>query len=99
MSNEEVNRTTRQDLIEYFSRQTGHSLSESKQLVDAVIRGIVYLADHSDYLQISGFGRFENRQRRGRVHSNPIQGEHKVIPASTVLWFTAAKGLRQIEEE
>lgn len=88
-------RATRQDLIEYVAKHHGIPLAEAKQLVFTMLSGIVWLADHSDYLMINGFGRFENRQRKGRVHSNSIQGGEKIIPPSTVLWFTAAKGLKQ----
>lgn len=94
-----VIRTTRQDLIEYVAKKQGIPLSEAKQLVFSVLSGIVFLADHSDYLMINGFGRFENRQRKGRLHSNSIQGGAKLLPPSTVLWFTAAKGLKQVMED
>jgi nucleoid DNA-binding protein len=92
-------RATRQDLIEYVAKHHGIPLAEAKQLVFTMLSGIVWLADHSDYLMINGFGRFENRQRKGRVHTNLIQGGEKVIPPSTVLWFTAAKGLKQPLDE
>lgn len=99
MAEQDTSRTTRQDLIEFVAQRHGISLNEAKQLVFSVLAGVVYLADHSDYLHISGFGRFENRHRKGRVQTNPIQGEAKVLPPSTVLWFTAAQGLKRVDEE
>ncbi len=95
----ELRRATRQDLIEFVAKRHGLPLSEAKALVFSVLSGIVYLADHNDYLLLNGFGRFENRERKGRVHTNSIQGGEKVIPPSTVLWFTAAKGLKQTHED
>lgn len=95
----EASRATRQDLIEFVANRHGIPLAEAKALVFSVLSGIVYLADHNNYLMINGFGRFENRERKGRVHTNSIQGGEKVIPPSTVLWFTAAKGLKQTHED
>lgn len=95
----EAGRATRQDLIEFVAKRHGIHLSEAKALVFSVLSGVVYLADHNDYLLINGFGRFDNRERKGRVHKNSIQGGEKVIPPSTVLWFTAAKGLKQMHED
>ena len=95
----DIIRATRQDLIEFVAQQRGITQAEAKQVVFTVLSGIVFLADRSDYLMINGFGRFENRQRKGRLHSNSIQGGEKLIPPSTVLWFTAAKGLKQVMED
>lgn len=66
----EAGRATRQDLIEFVAKRHGIHLSEAKALVFSVLSGVVYLADHNDYLLINGFGRFENRERKGRVHKN-----------------------------
>lgn len=99
------NRTTKQDLIRYLVERTGGddhpplTEEEAKDCVNLVLRGIVFLADNSDYLQISGFGRFQNRARAARTHTNPIQGRARVVPARTVLWFTASKTLALLDEE
>lgn len=103
---EHTNRTTKQDLAEYLVEHTRNeqgeetlTVAQAGALVHKMLMGVVYLADNSDYLQISGFGRFQNRARAARRHTNPIQGAEKIVPARTVLWFTASKTLALIEEE
>lgn len=85
----------RQDLIQYVANEAGLSMSEAKNAVDTMLAGVVYLVDTNPYLQISGFGRFERRERSARVNKKPIAGGAPIInEAYETVWFTASPTLQ-----
>jgi DNA-binding protein HU-beta len=49
-------------------------------------------------VQITGFGHFELRTRKGRSMRNPKTGKQVVVPASVAPVFRAGKGLKEAVE-
>ena len=85
----------RQDLIQYVANEAGLSMSQAKQVVDTMLKGIVHLVDTAPYLQISGFGRFETRDRKARVNLKPIAGGSPIVNEGySTIWFRASPTLQ-----
>jgi DNA-binding protein HU-beta len=86
------------DLVAEFADGASMNKTDAAKLVDTLFdpsSGII--ADtlrRGQKVQISGFGTFEARRRKGRTGRNPRTGEEIMIPPSTTASFRAGKALK-----
>ncbi|MCI5050139.1 MAG: integration host factor subunit alpha [Rickettsiales bacterium] len=85
---------TRADLGNAVYREIGLSLSESTDLVDAVIEEISAALEQGDTVKLSSFGTFKLRQKKERIGRNPKTGVEVPISPRTVLSFSASNILK-----
>ena len=85
---------TRADLSNAVYRDLGLSLSESTQLVDAVLEEMIGALETQDSLKLSSFGTFTVRQKRQRVGRNPKTGVEVPITPRAVISFNASNILK-----
>ncbi len=85
---------TRADLSNAVYREIGLSLSESTDLVDAVIEEISVALEQGDTVKLSSFGTFKLRFKKQRVGRNPKTGVEVPISPRTVLSFNASNILK-----
>jgi len=85
---------TRADLSNSVYREIGLSLSESTDLVDAVIEEISRALEEGDTVKLSSFGTFKLRSKKQRVGRNPKTGVEVPISPRTVLSFSASNILK-----
>ncbi len=86
---------TRADLSNAVYREIGLSLSESTQLVDAVLEEISAALTEGKPVKLSSFGTFKLRRKKQRVGRNPKTGVEVPITPRTVLTFSASNILKQ----
>ena len=86
---------TRADLSAVVYRDLGLSLSESTQLVDAVLEEMIDALEREDSLKLSSFGTFTIRRKKQRIGRNPKTGVEVPITPRTVLSFNASNILKQ----
>jgi integration host factor subunit alpha len=86
---------TRADLANEVYREVGLSLSESNDLVDAVIDEMVVAMEAGEEVKISSFGTFKIRHKNERVGRNPKTGVEVPISARNVLSFNASNILKK----
>lgn len=86
---------TRADLSNAVYREIGLSLSESTDLVDAVIDEVVNSLEAGETVKLSSFGTFKLRHKKQRVGRNPKTGVEVPISPRTVLSFNASNILKQ----
>lgn len=79
------------DLIKEVAEDLGFAQVNAKQLVDAVFDKITTHADAGDKVSLSGFGKFEMRDRAARTGRNPRTGEPAPVAAKRVLAFKPFK--------
>ncbi|MEX1207618.1 MAG: HU family DNA-binding protein [Acidimicrobiia bacterium] len=72
----------------------GGSKAMGAAAVDAVFEAISKALAKGDEVQVSGFGKFEVRNRPARTGRNPRTGESLQIAASKAPGFKAAKNLK-----
>lgn len=72
----------------------GGSKAMGAAAVDAVFDAIAKALAKGDEVQVSGFGKFEVRNRPARTGRNPRTGESLQIAASKAPGFKAAKSLK-----
>lgn len=85
---------TRADLSNAVYREIGLSLSESTDLVDAVIEEISSALEKNDQVKLSSFGTFKVRIKKPRVGRNPKTGVEVPISQRKVLSFNASNILK-----
>ncbi len=86
---------TRSDLSNSIYREIGLSLSESTDLVDAVIDEISAALEEGEVVKLSSFGTFKLRQKKERVGRNPKTGVEVPITPRTVLSFNASNIMKK----
>ncbi|MAR57017.1 MAG: integration host factor subunit alpha [Rickettsiales bacterium] len=86
---------TRADLSNAVYREIGLSLTESTELVDAVIDEIGDALESGESVKLSTFGTFKLRSKKERVGRNPKTGIEVPISPRTVLSFTASNILKE----
>jgi len=85
---------TRADLSNAVYREIGLSLSESTQLVDAVLEEICTALGEGSSVKLSSFGTFKLRRKKERIGRNPKTGVEVPITPRTVLSFNASNILK-----
>lgn len=85
---------TRADLGNAVYREIGLSLSESTDLVDAVIEEVSAALEEGQMVKLSSFGTFKLRKKNQRVGRNPKTGIEVPISPRTVLSFNASNILK-----
>lgn len=85
---------TRADLSNAVYREIGLSLSESTELVDAVIEEVSKALEKGEVVKLSSFGTFKLRSKKQRVGRNPKTGVEVPISPRTVLSFNASNILK-----
>lgn len=85
---------TKAEIIETVSDTCGFSKKESSQLVECVFSLIKSCLESGDDLKISGFGKFEVKQKNSRRGRNPQTGEALEISARRILSFKPSQLLK-----
>ncbi len=85
---------TRAELSNAVYREIGLSLSESTQLVDAVLEEIATALGEGNSVKLSSFGTFKLRRKKERVGRNPKTGVEVPITPRTVLTFHTSNILK-----
>ena len=66
---------TKADLIEEVSRVVEIPRREAELVFETMLRSMVQALRAGDKVEIRGFGRFDTRQRAGRIGRNPKSGQ------------------------
>jgi integration host factor subunit alpha len=85
---------TKADIIETVSGTCGFSKKESSELVECVFSLIKGCLESGEDLKISGFGKFEVKQKNARRGRNPQTGEALEISARRILSFKPSQLLK-----
>lgn len=85
---------TKADIIETVSGTCDLSKKESSELVECVFSLIKGCLESGEDLKISGFGKFEVKQKSSRRGRNPQTGEVLEISARRILSFKPSQLLK-----
>ena len=85
---------TKADIIGTVSGTCGFSKKESTELVECVFSLIKGCLESGEDLKISGFGKFEVKQKNARRGRNPQTGEAMEISARRILSFKPSQLLK-----
>jgi len=85
---------TKSEIADRIAQKCGYSKKESQDLLESVFRIMKDTLESGEDLKISGFGKFEVRQKNDRRGRNPQTGETITIEARRVLTFKPSSILR-----
>lgn len=85
---------TKADIVERVYDKIGFSKKEASDLVELVFGTIKENLVKGEKVKISGFGKFDVRQKRPRPGRNPQTGEKITIEAKRVLNFSPSQVLK-----
>jgi len=81
---------TRADLAEAVFEKVNLPRNEAAELVESVLKQIVYALERGEPIKLSSFGSFGLRQKSERVGRNPKTGEIVPITPRRVIVFKAS---------
>ena len=87
---------TKADLIEEVSRVVEIPRREAELVFETMLRSMVEALRAGDKVEIRGFGRFDTRQRAGRMARNPKSGQAVVVPPKTIPFCKPSKAVREL---
>lgn len=82
-------------IVESVAEKTGLSKKDAKEVVEATFETIACALANGDKVDVSGFGKFEVKERKARMGVNPSTGASIEIAASKSVGFKAAKALKE----
>ena len=85
---------TKADLVEAVHQKIGFSKKDSSEVVEIVFETLKATLGKGEKVKLSGFGKFEVRQKNARRGRNPQTEEDLTIPARRVLSFKPSQVLR-----
>ena len=87
---------TRSDLSDAVYQELGLSKSESSDLVEMIIEGVVSSLAKGTNVKISSFGSFLIKSKTARVGRNPKTGKEHEISVRKVVVFRPSQTLRSM---
>lgn len=85
----------KQELITKVAEYTEATKKDVEAFINAFVDVVTEALANREDVNISGFGKFEVRERAGRVGRNPQTGEEITIPASVAPAFKAGSKLKE----
>lgn len=84
----------KKDLVDRVAKTSGLTRKQAATAVDGVFEAITHALKSGDPVLLTGFGKFEVRERAARVGINPKTLEKIQLPATKVPAFKAGKALK-----
>ena len=88
------NTLTKADLIEAIQKENGYSRKQSVKVAEILLEIIKQSLESGEDVMISGFGKFQVKDKRQRRGRNPATGEDLTISPRRVITFKCSGTLR-----
>ena len=85
---------TKAGIVNSVYERVGVTKKEAAEFVEAVFETMKETLEDGDSIKVSGFGKFEIRQKGERVGRNPRTGVEIMIPRRKVLRFKVSQVLK-----
>ncbi len=85
---------TKSDIVEKVYEKIGFSKKEASDFVEMIFGAVKDNLINGEKVKISGFGKFEVREKKPRIGRNPQTGDQITISARKVLNFTPSQVLK-----
>lgn len=86
---------TKKELVAAMAEKTELTKKDTELLLNALVEVVSEALANGDEVALSGFGKFEVRERAARTGRNPQTGEIIEIAATKAPAFKAAKALKE----
>ncbi len=85
---------TKVDIIAAIQSENGYSLKKSADTVETLIEIIKCTLESEEDVLISGYGKFQVKEKRERRGRNPATDEDMILPPRKVVTFKCSGRLR-----
>ena len=85
---------TKADIISAIQTENGYSLKKSTDIVETLLEIIKRTLESGEDVLISGFGKFNVKNKKERRGRNPATDEDLILPARRVVTFKCSGKLR-----
>lgn len=85
---------TKQDIVDALQAQTGVTAQNAKERIEILLETMKKELENGNDILISGFGKFNVKQKAARVGRNPATGDRIVLDARRIVTFTCSNKLR-----
>jgi DNA-binding protein HU-beta len=85
----------KKDLVAAIAKKTGSTKKAAKEALEAFLEVVTEALTTGDSVLLTGFGKFEVRDRAARDGINPKTMEKIRLPATKVPAFKAGKNLKE----
>ena len=82
------------DIVEFIQKKNGYSLKKSVDSVESLLEIIKGSLESGEDVLISGFGKFQVRDKRERKGRNPATGEDMMIIPRRIVTFKCSGRLK-----
>ena len=89
-----LNTLTKADIIEAIQKENGYSLKQSFENTETLLEIIKRSLESGEDVMISGFGKFQVKDKRERRGRNPATGEGLILSPRRVVTFKCSNKLR-----
>ena len=86
---------TKADIISAVQTENGYSLKKSTGIVEILLEIIKRALESGEDVMISGFGKFQVKNKGDRRGRNPATGDDVILPARRVVTFKCSGRLRE----
>ena len=86
---------TKSDIVEIVAEKCGISKKDSMDMVESVFSVLKATLEKGEDIKISGFGKFEVKNKHERKGRNPQTGESIIIDARRILSFKPSTILKE----
>ena len=86
---------TKADIISAVQTENGYSLKKSTDIVEILLEIIKRALESGEDVMISGFGKFQVKNKGDRRGRNPATGDDVILPARRVVTFKCSGRLRE----
>jgi len=85
---------TKADIISQIQAENGYSIKTSTELVETLMEILKSTLESGDCVLVSGFGKFQVRNKRERKDRNPVNGTDMMLAPGRVVTFKCSGSLR-----
>jgi len=83
------------ELIDKVANERECTKAEAKRIIGCILKNVTDSLAKGDAVGLVGFGTFGIRKRAARMARNPQTGGKISVPAKSVPFFKAGKGLKE----
>lgn len=85
----------KQHLARKITAMGGYSNHKSNQLLESLLERIKSSLECGEEVMISGFGKFQVKDKKSRRGRNPVTGNHLVLDARRIVLFRCSAVLKK----
>ena len=89
-----TNTLTKADIVEAIQEGNGYSRNQSYKITETLFEIIKESLESGEDVMISGFGKFQVKNKRRRKGRNPVTNEDLILPPRRVVTFKCSGRLR-----